>query len=215
MKALIFAAGLGNRLKPLTDTTPKALLPVDGKPMLEHVILKLKDAGFDQITVNIHHFGQQIIDFLKEKNNFGIDIHISDEREYLLDTGGGIKHAAEFLDGDEPFMVHNVDIFSNVDFRELYKKHLESNALATLLVSKRKTSRYLLFNQEDKLCGWRNRETGEVIQNSIKNMHSAAFMSFPRIFFDGWRNGRESSRLSSSTCPFVHGHPSWHIMLPD
>lgn len=162
MKALIFAAGLGNRLKPLTDTTPKALLPVDGKPMLEHVILKLKDAGFDQITVNIHHFGQQIIDFLKEKNSFGIDIHISDEREYLLDTGGGIKHAAEFLDGDEPFMVHNVDIFSNVDLRELYKKHLESNALATLLVSKRKTSRYLLFNQEDKLCGWRNRETGEV-----------------------------------------------------
>ena len=87
MKALVFAAGLGNRLKPITDTVPKALVPVGGKPMLEHIILKLKDAGFTDITINIHHLGQQIIDFLQEKNNFGIDIHISDEREYLLDTG--------------------------------------------------------------------------------------------------------------------------------
>ena len=100
MKALVFAAGLGNRLKPITDTVPKALVPVGGKPMLEHIILKLKDAGFTDITINIHHLGQQIIDFLQEKNNFGIDIHISDEREYLLDTGGGIKHAAPFLNGD-------------------------------------------------------------------------------------------------------------------
>ena len=91
MKALVFAAGLGNRLKPITDTAPKALVPVGGKPMLEHIILKLKDAGFTDITINIHHLGQQIIDFLQEKNNFGIDIHISDEREYLLDTGGGIN----------------------------------------------------------------------------------------------------------------------------
>lgn len=162
MKALVFAAGLGNRLKPITDTVPKALVTVGGKPMLEHIILKLKDAGFTDITINIHHLGQQIIDFLQEKNNFGIDIHISDEREYLLDTGGGIKHAAPFLNGDEPFLVHNVDIFSNIDLKELYNRHLESKALATLLVSKRKTSRYLLFNKENKLCGWRNRETGEV-----------------------------------------------------
>ena len=96
MKALIFAAGLGNRLRPLTDTTPKALLPVGGKPMLEHVILKLRDAGFDDITINIHHLGQQIIDFLEAHNNFGIQIHISDEREYVLDTGGGIKYAGSF-----------------------------------------------------------------------------------------------------------------------
>ncbi len=162
MKALIFAAGLGNRLKPLTDTTPKALLPVNGKAMLEHVILKLKEAGFDDITINIHHLGQQIIDFLNENKNFDANIHISDEREYLLDTGGGIKHASRFLDGDEPFLVHNVDIFSNVDLRELYQKHIESQSLATLLVSQRKTSRYLLFDKENKLCGWRNRETGEV-----------------------------------------------------
>lgn len=162
MKALIFAAGLGNRLKPLTDTTPKALLHVAGKPMLEHVILKLRDAGFDDITINIHHLGQQIIDFLEAHHHFGVRIHISDEREYLLDTGGGIKHAAPFLNGDEPFLVHNVDIFSNVDLQELYRRHTESGALATLLVSDRKTSRYLLFDKENKLCGWKNRDTGEV-----------------------------------------------------
>ena len=159
---MIFAAGLGSRLKPLTDNMPKALVPVAGKPMLEHVILKLKEAGFDQIVINIHHLGQQIIDFLQANNNFGVKIYISDERDYLLDTGGGIKKAALFLQGDEPFLVHNVDILSNVDLKQLYQQHVNNNALATLLVSQRQTSRYLLFNQENKLCGWRNHATGEV-----------------------------------------------------
>lgn len=162
MKAMIFAAGLGSRLKPLTDTTPKALLPIAGKPMLEHVILKLKAAGFDDLVINIHHLGNQILDFLASRNNFGLQIHISDERDYLLDTGGGIKKAASYLQGTEPFLVHNVDILSNVDVRKLYDTHVQTQALATLLVSKRNTARYLLFNQEDKLCGWRNHETGEV-----------------------------------------------------
>ena len=159
---MIFAAGLGSRLKPLTDNMPKALVPVAGKPMLEHVILKLKEAGFDQIVINIHHLGQQIIDFLQANNNFGVKIYISDERDYLLDTGGGIKKAALFLQGDEPFLVHNVDILSNVDLKQFYQQHVNNNALATLLVSQRQTSRYLLFNQENKLCGWRNHATGEV-----------------------------------------------------
>ena len=159
---MIFAAGLGSRLKPLTDNMPKALVPVAGRPMLEHVILKLKEAGFDQIVINIHHLGQQIIDFLQANNNFGVKIYISDERDYLLDTGGGIKKAALFLQGDEPFLVHNVDILSNVDLKLLYQQHVNNNALATLLVSQRQTSRYLLFNQENKLCGWRNHATGEV-----------------------------------------------------
>lgn len=162
MKAMIFAAGLGSRLKPLTDTTPKALLPIAGKPMLEHIILKLKAAGFDEIVINIHHLGRQILDFLVARDNFGMKIYISDEQDYLLDTGGGIKKAACFLEGDEPFLVHNVDILSNVDVRKLYDTHLQTKSLATLLVSKRDTSRYLLFNKEEKLCGWRNRETGEV-----------------------------------------------------
>lgn len=162
MKAMIFAAGLGARLKPLTNNTPKALIPIAGKPMLEHVILRLKAAGFDQIVINIHHLGQQILDFLAANNQFGIQIYISDEQDYLLDTGGGIKKAARFLQGNEPFLVHNVDILSNVDLQALYHNHLQSDSLATLLVSQRNTSRYLLFNEENKLCGWRNRETGEV-----------------------------------------------------
>ena len=159
---MIFAAGLGARLKPLTNNTPKALIPIAGKPMLEHVILRLKAAGFDQIVINIHHLGQQILDFLAANNQFGIQIYISDEQDYLLDTGGGIKKAARFLQGNEPFLVHNVDILSNVDLQALYNNHLQSDSLATLLVSQRNTSRYLLFNEENKLCGWRNRETGEV-----------------------------------------------------
>lgn len=162
MKAMIFAAGMGTRLKPLTDNCPKALVPINGKPMLEHVILKLKDAGFDQIVINVHHLGQQIIDFLQANQNFGVRIHVSDERDYLLDTGGGIKQAQQFLDGDEPFLVHNVDILSDVDLKALYQHHLETNPVATLLVSERKTSRYLLFDKENRLCGWRNHATGEV-----------------------------------------------------
>jgi Nucleoside-diphosphate-sugar pyrophosphorylase involved in lipopolysaccharide biosynthesis/translation initiation factor 2B, gamma/epsilon subunits (eIF-2Bgamma/eIF-2Bepsilon) len=162
MKAMIFAAGVGSRLKPLTDEIPKALVPLNGKPMLEHVILKLKAAGFHHVIINVHHFGQQIIDFLIANDNFGLNIQISDERDYLLDTGGGIKKAMGFLQGEEPFLVHNVDIISNVDLRALYAYHLADNPLATLLVSKRETSRYLLFDKQSKLCGWRNRETGEV-----------------------------------------------------
>lgn len=103
MKALIFAAGLGTRLKPLTDTMPKALVPIDGKPLLEHVILKLKAAGFNQIIVNVHHFPDQIIEFLKSKNNFDLRIEISDERDKLLDTGGGVKKAKWFFDDGKPF----------------------------------------------------------------------------------------------------------------
>jgi len=162
MKAMIFAAGLGTRLRPLTDATPKALIPVNGKPMLEHVILKLKEAGFDQIVINIHHLGEQIIDFLKEKHNFGVQINISDERDYLLDTGGGIKKAYPFLQGNEPFLIHNVDIISNIDLKKLYQSNLETGSLATLLVSRRTTSRQLLFNKENRMCGWQNIKTGEV-----------------------------------------------------
>ena len=121
---MIFAAGLGSRLKPLTDETPKALLPVGGKPMLEHIILKLKAAGFTHLVINIHHLGEQIIEFLTSKSHFGLHIDISDERNYLMDTGGGIKQAQSFLKGDEPFLVHNVDIFSNIDLEALYRHHL-------------------------------------------------------------------------------------------
>lgn len=162
MKAMIFAAGLGTRLHPLTDNMPKALVPVAGKPMLERVILRLKEAGFTDITVNIHHFGEQIIDFLRANQNFGIEIHVSDERDLLLDTGGGIKKARPFLDGNEPFLVHNADILSEIDLAAFYRHHLAGNAEATLLVSKRETSRYLLFDKDNQLHGWINKSTEEV-----------------------------------------------------
>jgi NDP-sugar pyrophosphorylase family protein len=162
MKAMILAAGPGTRLRPLTDTLPKALVDIKGKPMLECLILKLKNAGFDEIVINIHHFGEQIVRFLRSNNNFGLTIHISDERQYLLDTGGGIKHAAPYLRGDEPFLVHNVDILSDIDLAAFYRVHRKGNNLATLLVSCRQTSRLLLFNKDNRLYGWRNRETGEI-----------------------------------------------------
>ena len=154
---MIFAAGLGTRLKPLTDHMPKALVPVAGKPMLEHVIGKLKASGFDEIVINVHHFADQIIDFLKEKDNFGIRIWISDESEELLDTGGGIKKAAPYF--DEPFLVHNADILSNIDLKAMYNYHLTSSNDATLLVSPRKTVRYLLFDEGNRLQGWVNKDT--------------------------------------------------------
>ena len=163
MKAMIFAAGLGSRLKPLTDTMPKALVPVAGCPMLEHVILKLKASGFTEIVINIHHFGEQIIDFLKTNNDFGLTIHTSDERDRLLDTGGGIRKARLFFENSgEPFLVHNVDILSDMNLKELYDFHMQSGSVATLLASRRTTSRYLLFDTERKLRGWINKDTGQV-----------------------------------------------------
>ena len=227
MKAMIFAAGLGSRLKPLTDNMPKALIPINGKPMLEHNILKLKDAGFDQIVINIHHFGQQIIDFLEANNNFGVQISISDERDYLLDTGGGIKKAARFLEGDEPFLVHNVDIFSNIDLKELYNHHLEANPLATLLVSKRNTSRYLLFNKENKLCGWRNHETGEV-KSFYPHFDPSQYNEFafsgihilsPKIFewMEEWTGKFPIINFYLSICAKtnIHAYPAENLSLID
>ena len=207
MKAMIFAAGLGTRLKPLTDSTPKALLPINGKPMLEHVILKLKDAGFHQIAINVHHLGDQIINFLAANNNFGIQIHISDERDYLLDTGGGIKHATAFLQGNEPFLIHNVDILSDIDLRALYNHHIETNPLATYW-SANATLPLSLFNKENKLCGWRNRETGEVksfYPDFDPNQYneyafSGIHVLSPKIF-TGWKNGPASFRSINSTSP--------------
>ena len=159
---MIFAAGLGTRLKPLTDYMPKALIPVAGKPLLEHVIEKLKNAGFDEIIINIHHFGEQIVDFIYSKNDFNIRITFSDEHEKLLDTGGGIKKASWFFDDDKPFLVHNVDILSNIDLNELYNFHLKTNPVATLVCSERQTSRFLLFDEFYHLKGWINEKSGEI-----------------------------------------------------
>jgi MurNAc alpha-1-phosphate uridylyltransferase len=162
MKAMILAAGLGTRLRPLTDHIPKALIEVNGIPLLERVIQRLKFCGFHDIIINVHHFAEHIIEFLQQKRNFGINIWISDETAQLLDTGGGLKQAAWFFDDGQPFLVHNVDILSDLDLRELYEAHLQSEALATLAVSNRSSSRYFLFNQEHLLCGWQNIKTKEI-----------------------------------------------------
>jgi len=162
MKALIFAAGLGTRLRPWTNDRPKALVEVAGRPLLQHVIERVAAAGFNDITINIHHYGELIIDFVERNNAFGLNIHISDERDLLLDTGGGILKARQFLDGDEPFLVHNADILTDLDLAKLYDNHISSNALATILVKQRDTQRYFLLDQDDRLRGWTNIATGEV-----------------------------------------------------
>ncbi len=155
MKALIFAAGLGTRLKPLTDRMPKALVEVGGHPLLYHVIEKLKAAGADEITVNVHHYPDMIANYLNS-NDFGVRINISDERDSLRETGGGILFAEPFLRGSGGFLVHNVDILSNLDISWLLSQvHAASEPpLATLVVSERKTSRYLLFDEEMRMVGW-------------------------------------------------------------
>lgn len=162
MKALVFAAGLGTRLRPLTNNMPKALVPVGGVPMLERVIRNLISYGFDEIIVNVHHFADQIIDFLKEKDNFGVKIIVSDERDELLETGGGILKVRKYLEGDEPFLVHNADILTDLDLSKLVEYHQANNADVTLLGAHRQTQRYLLFDQKLVLKGWCNKATGEV-----------------------------------------------------
>ena len=166
MKAMILAAGLGTRLKPFTNNTPKALVPILEAPVIEHVILKLKDQGFNEIIINVHHFADQIIDYIKSRNYFDIRIEFSDEREKLLDTGGAIKKASWFVNDEEPILIHNADILSDVDLVKLYDNHIENDAMATLVVNNRKTSRYLFFDECNYLQGWINEKNGEVISSS-------------------------------------------------
>jgi len=161
MKAIILAAGLGSRLKKLTQDKPKALIEVNGITMLESVIMKLKNQGITEFLINIHYLGQNIIDFLSNNNNFGVNITISDERQKLLDTGGAILKARHFISGNEPVLVHNVDIISDVNFNELLNNHNDSNCVATLCVRKRDSGRGLLFNNRMHLVGWTNIEKHE------------------------------------------------------
>jgi NDP-sugar pyrophosphorylase family protein len=162
MKAMIFAAGLGTRLRPLTNTTPKALVEVNGIPLLEIVLTRLQRYGFQDIIINIHHFADRISAFLHAKKNFGLNIHLSHERDHLLDTGGGLKNASWFFDDGAPFLVHNVDILSDIHLQEFYRTHLDTSALATLAVTSRNSTRCLLFDQHNTLCGWKNRQTQQV-----------------------------------------------------
>ena len=171
-QTMIFAAGLGTRLKPLTDTMPKALVSVAGKPLLQRVLQRLADAGFTDVVINVHHFASQITEYLRANDNFGLNIRVSDETDALLDTGGGLRKAQSLFSHACPILIHNVDILSNVDLDRFYRADWRVNcpdcgvphllAGARLLVSWRQTKRYLVFNDQMLLVGWVNVETGQV-----------------------------------------------------
>ena len=159
-QAMILAAGLGTRLKPLTDTMPKALVPVCGTPLLDINIRRLQQQGYDRFVVNIHHFAQQIRDYVAQQD-YAPQVFFSDETGQLLETGGGLKKAQQLFRDDEPILIHNVDILDNVDYEHFSRQHLPDED-AVLLVSRRKTQRYLLFDNAMHLMGWTNVATGEV-----------------------------------------------------
>lgn len=182
MNALIFAAGLGTRLKPLTDTMPKAMVPINGKPLVQILIEKLKAIGVTEVVINVHHFAQQIIDFVEANDSFGIDIKFSDETDMLLETGGGLKKAAKLFSNTEPILVHNVDILSNVDLHSFYQNctsyMVNGTCGAVLLVSWRETQRYLLFDDDNNLVGWTNKATGEIKSPYPKLKAQAGYSDF-------------------------------------
>jgi NDP-sugar pyrophosphorylase family protein len=163
MRAMILAAGLGTRLKPLTDSIPKALIKIRGFALLELQIRKLQSEGFNNFVINVHHFADQIEEYLMQKKYFNTSIVISDETEQLLETGGGLKKAAHFFSDGKPFLVHNVDILSDLNLKKIMDHHLASGSIATLAVRDRTSPRKFLFNKENVLCGWMNEKTGEKI----------------------------------------------------
>ena len=161
MKAMILAAGLGTRLKPFTEQHPKALAVINGKSLLQRNIEYLTSFGVTDIIVNVHHFPDQITNAIKNNKGFGSNVSISDERDEVLETGGGLMKARKFLEGSVPFVLMNVDILTDMDVSKMAEQHVASKALATLAVTNRKTNRYFLFDELETLCGWRNNKTGE------------------------------------------------------
>jgi MurNAc alpha-1-phosphate uridylyltransferase len=189
MKAMIFAAGLGTRFKPWTDKHPKALALVNGKSLLERNIKYLQQFGITEVIVNVHHFADQIIEAIKNNNSWGSSITISDEKNEVLETGGGLKKASWYFN-DEAFVVMNVDILTDLDLQAMINSHLQNKPLATLAVTARKTSRYFLFDEDDNLCGWRNVKTNEqkisiekheLIQKAFSGIHIIEPKIFPLI----------------------------------
>ena len=186
MKAMILAAGKGTRLRPMTDIMPKALIGINGVTLLERAILKMKRADIDEIVINVHHFADQIEHFLSE-HDFGVRIHISDERKGLLDTGGAVKKARPFLAGEDPFFVCNVDVISNINLLDMLYLYQMSPAMAILAVRKRESTRQLCFDENQHLVGWKNRESGELkgeeglhyAFSGIQLLHPAVFKYMP------------------------------------
>ena len=186
MKAMIFCAGLGTRFKPWTDTHPKALAVVNGKSLLQRNVEYLKKYGITDIVVNVHHFADQIIEAIEKSKGWGSNITISDEKEEVLETGGGMLKARKFLEG-ETFLTINVDILTDANLKYFLASHQQENSLITLAITNRKTSRYLLFNKYNRLCGWRNTSTGEErIALEAKDMFEKAYSGLaifePEVF---------------------------------
>ncbi|MEM0999076.1 MAG: nucleotidyltransferase family protein [Bacteroidota bacterium] len=192
-KAMIFAAGLGTRLRPLTNDRPKAMVQVDGMPLLEIQIRRLKALGFTEIVVNVHHFADLIIDFLRANDHFGLTIHLSDERDQLLDTGGGLWKARSFLADGGPFYLCNVDVLTDLNPEVLREQHERRRALVTLAVRNRPTSRYLLFGEGQRMLGWKNAHTGAVRGQAPDHAEALAFSGLhvidPAIFAKVDRRG--------------------------
>jgi NDP-sugar pyrophosphorylase family protein len=187
MKAMVLAAGLGTRLRPLTNDRPKALVEISGQTLLEITLARLREFGIRKVIINVHHFADKVIDYLKANQNFGMKIEISRE-DVLLDTGGGLKKAGWFFQNDSaPFILHNVDVISNIDLKAMLQFHAERRALATLAVQERKSSRYLLFNEELQLCGRKlgNDNPPQIVRQS-PNLQPLAFNGIhvisPRLF---------------------------------
>ncbi|MFA6811988.1 MAG: nucleotidyltransferase family protein [Bacteroidaceae bacterium] len=214
MEAMIFAAGLGTRLKPLTDYTPKALIKVGGEPLLKRLVDKMKDAGVTDIVVNVHHLADQIEQYITAQHQFGINVRISNERDCLLETGGGLKNAVPLFHGDRPILIHNVDILSNVDLAVFYAQNCMYDA--TLLVSERETFRYLLFNDDNCLVGWTNIRTGEVkspfphlvVKSCRKYAFAGIHLFSPRLFpeMDVWKGKFSIVDFYLSICNRVKIH---------
>ena len=184
---MIFAAGLGTRFKPWTDKHPKALAPVNGKSLLQRNIEYLQKYGITEVVVNVHHFAGQVIQAIKQNNGWGSTILISDETNELLDTGGGLLKAKSLLEGDEPFVTINADILTDLNLKRLIDYHKDYKPLVSFGVTNRKTSRYLLFDEYDRLCGWRNIKTGEEIiaipkNKLVERAYSCVVVFEPLIF---------------------------------
>lgn len=197
MKAMLLAAGFGTRLKPFTEKHPKALAVINGKTLLQRNIEYLASYGFNDITVNAHHFAEQIKEFVFQSAIKGVTLHISDETDEILETGGGLMRAAPFLKGNESFVLMNVDVLTDLNLGKMLQYHREKGGIATLAVSVRSTSRYFLFDTKNLLCGWENLKTGEKkIARNEKNLTRFAFSGIhvidPTIFSLIKRKGKFS-----------------------
>jgi len=223
MRAIILAAGIGTRLKPLTDNIPKALVPFQGMPMVERIIRNLAEAGVNDIMINVHHFAIKVVEFLDNLGLEGVSLHISDETVELMDTGGALLQARDFLKGENDFIVHNVDVFTNLDIGDLIRNHRDGGALATMAVKKRPTSRSLLFDGTGSLCGWIHNETGEKRMvrtpsgsledygNTCVQVINAGFLDFfprtePRSLTEMYLELADRQKIGA----FIHNQDYWY-----